>query len=101
MAVRISNETKVGAFATIAIILLILGYNILNGNDYFSSDDIYYARFSNLEGLTVANKVKINGMAVGRVKDLRLVNDSAHSIVVALSVSSDIKIPVGSTAVIA
>ncbi|MGE8301924.1 MAG: MCE family protein, partial [Sphingobacterium paramultivorum] len=34
---KISNETKVGILATVAIVLLFIGYSFLKGNDVFSS----------------------------------------------------------------
>ena len=54
---KISNETKVGALTVIAIVMLILGYNYLKGNELFSSTNTYYAIYDNIDGLTPSNAV--------------------------------------------
>ena len=69
---KISNETKVGILAAVAITILILGYSFLKGNDVFSSEDEYYARYTSVEGLTVSKPVLVNGFQIGRVSELAL-----------------------------
>ena len=97
MALRISNETKIGLFATVAIVLLILGYNYLLGNDFFTKQNIFYAKYTNAEGLQPSNPVKIRGMRVGRVSDMTFVPEK-DIIVVKFTVDRNIDIPVGSVA---
>lgn len=97
MATRISNETKIGIFVTLAIVLLILGYNYLAGNDVFTSRNIFYARYSNVDGLAESNPVKIKGMKVGAVAKMQYV-PSRDVIVVKFNIDSDIRIPRGSVA---
>ncbi|MBA3648999.1 MAG: MCE family protein [Chitinophagales bacterium] len=97
---KVSNETKVGIFAAVSIVLLILGYNLLKGNPIFSKQDIYYARYERVDGLVVPNHVRVNGMNVGHVQNLQLVRDSSLDIMVTIAVDPVIKIPKGSTAII-
>jgi phospholipid/cholesterol/gamma-HCH transport system substrate-binding protein len=97
---KISNETKVGVFAVIAIVLLILGYNLLKGNPIFSREDIYYARYKRVDGLVVPNHVRVNGMNVGHVQDLKLVKDTSLDVIVTIAIDPSIKIPKGSVAII-
>ena len=97
MAFRISNETRIGLFATIALMLLILGYNFLLGNDVFTRQNVFYAKYAQVEGLASANPVKVKGMSVGRVVSMTYVPDRDY-VVVKLKVNADIDIPVGSTA---
>ncbi len=48
---KITNETKIGALTSIAIVLLILGFNFLKGKDLFSHSKKIYAVFKNVDGL--------------------------------------------------
>ena len=69
---KISNETKVGILAAVAITILILGYNFLKGNDVFSDDKEFYAVYERVDGLLVSNPVLVNGFQIGRVSQLTL-----------------------------
>ncbi|GAB1463008.1 MlaD family protein [Pedobacter sp.] len=73
---KIKNETKVGILAAFAIALLIIGYNFLKGNSIFSNETILYAKYSQVDGLTVSKPVLINGYQIGRVAALELQPDA-------------------------
>lgn len=73
---KIKNETKVGILAAFAIALLIIGYNFLKGNSIFSNETILYAKYSQIDGLTVSKPVLINGYQIGRVAALELQPDA-------------------------
>ncbi|WP_304068694.1 MlaD family protein [Pedobacter glucosidilyticus] len=69
---KISNETKVGILAAFAIAVFIIGYNFLKGNDIFSSENEFYAKYDKVEGLAISKPVLVNGYQIGRVSDLTL-----------------------------
>ncbi|WP_207533405.1 MlaD family protein [Desertivirga arenae] len=69
---KITNETKVGILAAVAITILILGYSFLKGNDVFSRENEYYAIYENVEGVAVSKPVLVNGYQIGRVSNLTL-----------------------------
>lgn len=69
---KISNETKVGILAAIAIAIFIVGYNFLKGNDIFSSENEFYAKYETVDGLAVSKPVLVNGYPIGRVSALNL-----------------------------
>ncbi len=69
---KITNETKVGALAAVAIAILIIGYSFLKGNDVFSSENEFYARYDRVDGLAVSKPVLVNGYQIGRVSELTL-----------------------------
>lgn len=96
---KISNETKVGTVAVVAIVLLILGFNFLKGKQLFSKSTILYAKFENVQGLANSNQVVINGLQVGTVYDIAPTKDM-HQILVTLNITKDINIPVNSVAII-
>ncbi|QQL51175.1 MlaD family protein [Mucilaginibacter ginkgonis] len=72
---KISNETKVGILAVVAVVVLILGYSYLRGADVFSTDDRFYAIYKNVEGLTVSKPVLVNGFPIGKVSKMELRGD--------------------------
>jgi phospholipid/cholesterol/gamma-HCH transport system substrate-binding protein len=69
---RIPNETKVGVLAAVAITILIVGYSFLKGNNVFSSENEFYAKYDNVGGLQVSKPVLVNGFQIGRVSKLTL-----------------------------
>lgn len=95
---KVPNEFKVGVVATIAIILLVLGYNLMRGKNMLNREKILYAKYHTVGGLAVAGHVRYNGMNVGRVLDMRLAADGTGDIVVSMNVTPDLKIPKGSVA---
>jgi phospholipid/cholesterol/gamma-HCH transport system substrate-binding protein len=54
---KLSNETKVGVLAVAAILVLVLGFNFLKGQNVFSRPPVLYARFSDVGGLEKSNQV--------------------------------------------
>lgn len=69
---KITNETKVGILATVAIVILILGYSFLKGNDVFTKEKTYYAIYDRVDGLSVSKPVLVNGYQIGRVSGMVL-----------------------------
>lgn len=72
---KLSNETKVGALTAIAIALLFIGYSFLRGNDVFSSDNMYYTDYDNVDGLATSKPVMVNGYQIGRVSKMYLMDN--------------------------
>jgi len=69
---KISNETKVGILAVVAITILIVGYSFLKGNDVFTKENEFYAKYERVDGLTVSKPILVNGFQIGRVSELKL-----------------------------
>ncbi|MDQ8003507.1 MAG: MlaD family protein [Pedobacter sp.] len=88
---KIKNETKVGVLAAFSIALLIIGYNFLKGNSIFSNETILFARYSQVDGLTVSKPVLINGYQIGRVAALELQPDA--TIKATLKINGKYEIP--------
>lgn len=89
---KISKELKVGMFMVFTIAILYLGFNYLKGIDFFSSNDKYYAVYENIDGLNTSNPVYINGFAVGRVSDIKLLQKSTGKVLVELDIDGEIVI---------
>lgn len=88
---KISNETKVGILATVAIVLLFIGYSFLKGNDVFSSDNTYYTTYETVDGLTPSKPVLVNGYQIGRVSKMILQPDG--KIKTEFKIHSDYAVP--------
>ncbi|MES2431959.1 MAG: MlaD family protein [Bacteroidota bacterium] len=91
----ISNETKVGALTTIAIVLLILGFNFLKGKSLGGKKIKYFAVFENIQGLANSNPVMINGKQVGAVYNTDGGTDM-KKIIVEMHMSMPVNIPTNS-----
>lgn len=88
---KISNETKVGALTSLAITILIIGYSFLKGNDVFSNENEFYAKYDRVDGLAASKPVLINGYQIGRVSDLTLL--PSGKILVQFKINPDYSIP--------
>jgi phospholipid/cholesterol/gamma-HCH transport system substrate-binding protein len=97
---KLSNETKVGILAIAAIVVLIVGFNFLKGQNVFARPPALYAKFANIGGLSKSNEVKINGLSVGTVYGIKQADREVDSIIVEIHITRDIVIPSNSTAFI-
>jgi phospholipid/cholesterol/gamma-HCH transport system substrate-binding protein len=88
--VKVSKEFKVGLLAVVSLTILYFGFNFLKGVDFFSDTNQYYASYAEVDGLQVSNPIIINGLSVGRVSDVQLVNGREKEILVVMDVDSDI-----------
>ncbi len=68
---KISKELKAGLIAILAIISFVILFQFMKGKNLFSTDDYYFAKYENVEGLAVSNKVSINGLNVGQVAEIQ------------------------------
>lgn len=98
---KLSKEVKVGLLAVIAGAILYFGFNFLKGSEILSDENEYYALYDNVGGLTVSNAVMLNGLSVGRVKDIRILQERDNQLLVTLSVSNDLKLPTTTVAALA
>jgi phospholipid/cholesterol/gamma-HCH transport system substrate-binding protein len=66
-----SKELKTGIVAVVIISLFVWGYNFLKGQDLFSGNGRhFFVEYKNINGLNKASLVTINGLKVGKVKDI-------------------------------
>ena len=88
---KINNETKIGLLASVAIIIFVVGYNFLRGNNVFSHENEFYAKYNSIDGLTIAKPVLVNGFQIGRVSELSLQEDG--QILAQFKINPEYKIP--------
>jgi phospholipid/cholesterol/gamma-HCH transport system substrate-binding protein len=97
---RISKEVKVGVFMVVALVLLYFGFNFLKGIDFFSSQKKYYAVYDNIDKLTESNQIFLNGLAVGRVSDISIVQGKVNKVIVEMKIDSDVILNDKTTAIL-
>ena len=94
------KEIKIALVAIAAIVILFSGMNFLKGISLFSEKNVYYARFSNINGLTANNPIFANGYQVGLVKDIQFDYSGQGDIIVAFTLDDKMHLPVGTAAAI-
>lgn len=97
---KISKEAKIGILAISTGIMLYFGFRFLKGTDFFATNNIYYATYANIDGLTKSNPVTINGLTVGRVKLVELMQNKNNQILVTVEVDKDIELGKNTEAVL-
>lgn len=85
-----NKEFKVGLLLVVAGTLLYFSFNFLKGKNFFSSTNKFYAKYSDIGGLTVSNPIIINGFTVGRVDEIKILHDKNDSLQVMFTVNDDV-----------
>ncbi|MEK6477693.1 MlaD family protein [Catalinimonas sp. 4WD22] len=93
---KISKEVKVGTLAVIAGAILYFGIRFLKGTEVLSTNDTYYVVYEDIDGLTSSNPVLINGLPVGYVDKIDLLQQRGNKLLVTLKL--DEKVIIGSAA---
>lgn len=95
-----SRELKVGIITLVSLAALYWGINFLKGVQLFSNERVYYAIYSQVQGLTPSRPVNINGFQVGRVDNIRFHPNGSGRLLVKIIMTNDIAIPQDSKALI-
>lgn len=93
-----NKEVKIALVAIIGIVVLFFGMHFLKGMPIFSNDDVYYATFDNINGLSSSNPIYADGFQVGTVKSINYSYQKRGKVVVEFQVDNDLRIPKGSSA---
>lgn len=96
---KISKEVKAGIIAILAIVGFVLLFQFMKGRNVFSTDNVFYAKFDNVEGLQQSSRLSINGLKIGQVdKIIPIVEkDGRISFVVKVLANDNFKISKKST----
>ncbi len=93
---KYSNEIKVGLLTLVALTVLILGFNFLRGSDLFAHTNQYYSIYDKVDGLTVSKPVMVNGFQIGRVSEMKLLQNG--QIMVRFDVEQNYTVPANTNA---
>ncbi len=92
----LTNEIKVALAVILAALAIFVGVRFLSGQPLFGAGYEVIVEFDDAQGLTPGSLVRLNGVRVGDVKEVRL-GPNARQVYVTLSIDGDIEIPRGST----
>lgn len=67
---KFTREIKAGLIALLAIVGFFFLFQFMKGRSFFTTDNIFYAKFDNVEGLEQSNPISINGLKVGQVEKI-------------------------------
>ena len=95
---KLTNEVKIALVAIAGIVLLFFGLQYLKGKNLFSDDDYYYARFTDVTGMSPASAVYANGFKVGVVEGIDYDYSHPENIIVAIAIDSRLSLPRGTRA---
>lgn len=96
---KISREFKTAIVVLGGILLFILGFSFLKSNPIFKSYRTYYAVYDHVGGLATGTSVSINGFPVGKIMDIRFL-DEKGKLLVTFSVENDFEFSQSSKAVL-
>lgn len=95
-----NNQTKVGLFSLITVVIFVLGFYFLKGINLFTTKNKYYAVFEKIDGLYKSNPVVVNGFRIGSVSGMSI-DQKTGKITVEITAEDDFQIPDASMASIA
>lgn len=73
---KFSREFKTGILVIGASLVIILGYNFLKGTSLFKEEREFYVKYNNVEGLMPEASVTVNGLQIGKVKQIFISEDT-------------------------
>ena len=101
MKIKFSREFQIGVLVIVTIAILYFGINYLKGVNIFNPTNYYYAKFDRVEGLVASSPVTVKGYKIGLVKSINYnYDDPKDGVIVVLQVDDQLRIPVGSKAVL-
>ena len=84
-----SRELKTGVFAVVSILLFILGFQYMRDSKLFQVSREFHVVYPNVVGLERSAAVTINGMKVGKVSDIKLINSQGDAVMVTFIIQDD------------
>lgn len=84
---------KIGLLVIIIAGVLIWGISFCKGKNLFSKENLYYATYSQVEGLQKNSAVLLRGHKIGHVKDIYFTSSTYEQLTVEVSIASDVYLP--------
>lgn len=100
MALKLSNEIKVGIIGIIVLSLFVYGMNYLKGTSLVSKATTIYAEYEDAQGLLRGASIYYNGYRIGKIMELSL-DPKTHRIRAEIRIEEEnMEIPANSQAMI-
>lgn len=97
---KISYEARIGILASLTLVILVVGYKFLKGNNLFDNHKTYYAIYDNVAQLDPSSPVFTRGIKVGTVLKVQLAEDNPDKVKVTIDIKGNIKLPQNAKAVL-
>jgi len=98
---RSTRDVKIGIFAAAAMTILVVFLAALGGMRIWKSNKVYHIRFEeSVAGLDKGSPVRLKGVRVGTVQNLRIPRDDITTVEVTIDVSKDTPIKTDTDATI-
>lgn len=78
-----------GLIAILAIVGFVILFQFMKGKSLFTTDNVFYAKYDNVEGLAPSSPVSINGLKVGQVDQIVPITDASGKIHFVVRVTVD------------
>ncbi|REC48236.1 MlaD family protein [Chryseobacterium pennipullorum] len=88
---KFSKELKAGVIALLAVVGFVVLFQFMKGKSLFTTDNIFYAKYDNVEGLAQSSAVSINGLKVGQVDKIIPLTDKQGKINFVVKITIDNK----------
>src|SRR5690606_33634312 len=75
MKMRITKEVKTGFVVIVTLVAFYALYNFLKGKNLFAGGNTYYVKYENVSGLAPYKPVTVNGLRIGRVDEIQIVDN--------------------------
>ncbi|MCB0731091.1 MAG: MCE family protein [Ignavibacteriae bacterium] len=83
---------KLGIFIFLGTVLLVVAIFLIGSKDSLFSDNIYVRTyFDNVEGLRTGAAVRLNGLSVGSVSEVKLMELNRYKVEVTMRINSDVQ----------
>lgn len=90
---KYNKEIKIGLLSIAGLLLLIFGIHFLKGKDLFSNKITYYIVFDDVQMLSTANQVFINGYEAGLVSSIDFNYNTPNNVTVGIDINPKMNIP--------
>ncbi|MEM6963328.1 MAG: MlaD family protein [Bacteroidota bacterium] len=88
-----SRETRIGILTVLVIGASIWGYKFIKGQNLLSSQQFFYAEYSNVGQMQPSTPVFNRGLQIGTVTDIYQKPDDVLKVVVEMEVDKDFRVP--------
>lgn len=95
---KLTKEIKIALVAIVGILVMYFGINFLKGMNLFSTNNIYFITFDDIQGLGASTPIYADGYKVGTVDGLEYDYKENGPIKVKVDIIKDLRIPQGSKA---
>lgn len=93
---KLTKEIKTAILVISSILLFIWGYSFLKGSDLLTNYRKAFVEYDNVEGLVASSPVTLNGLTIGKVKTIEILETG--KLLVELQIKNDFKITQNSLA---